>query len=70
MKKLIFVLFIFFIGGVAMFNSKKNEINHQLHELVEDLEFDTKFNQKDFDYSTKVSRQYSDDVGMPEWIGL
>ena len=71
MKKLIVILFVLMIGGVIiMKNNDKGFDNDSLPKLVADVEFDTKFNQEDFEYSTNVSRKYSDDVGLSEWIGL
>ena len=71
MKKLIAILFVLMIGGVMiMMNSGKEFDSNSLTELVTDVEFDTTFNQEDFDYNNNISRKYSDDVGLSEWIGL
>lgn len=71
MKKLIVILFVLMIGGVMiMKHNDKGFDSNSLPELVADVEFDTNFNQEDFDYRTNVSRKYSDDVGLSDWIGL
>ncbi|CDR30131.1 Uncharacterised protein [Acholeplasma oculi] len=69
MKKLFILLFVLLIG-VATLNSKNDPlITERFTELISDVEFDTEFNEEEFDYTVIVSKKYSDDVGMSEWVG-
>lgn len=71
MKKLIVILLVLMIGGVMIVkNNDRGFGNDLLPKLITDVEFDTKLNHEYFEYRTNVSRKYSDDVGLSEWIGL
>lgn len=69
MKKMLAMLML--LGGaLIMSNEVYQKYSMELPRLVSDVEFDTKFDFEDFEKEVTISRKYSDDIGLPEDIGL
>lgn len=70
MKKKIIIILIILVGGITFMNAK--DINNDIifvEELVESSEFDTNFDDEDYDFLSKVSKKHSDAIGDLEWVG-
>lgn len=69
MKKKIIIILIILVGGITFMNAKdkSNDITF-LDELVESVEFDTTFDDEDYDFVSKMSKKHSDAIGILEWI--
>lgn len=69
MKKKIIISLIILVGGLTFMNikDKSNEITF-VEELVKSVEFETTFDNEDYDYRFKVSKKHSDAIGILEWI--
>jgi|LSQX01.3.fsa_nt_gb hypothetical protein len=68
-KKVMFILLIL-VGVLTLKNTKDKK--HQfvyVAEIVESIEFDTNFNDEDFNYVLTASKKHSDAIGILDWVG-
>lgn len=68
MKKFYVFLFVLVVGGLATLIGVNQNGNNSLHNNVLGYhQFETEFDSNDYLNPEKISKKYSDDIGLPEW---
>ena len=59
------------VAGAALFTiGKEKEVVYVQPTMTEDINFDSKVDQHDYEGFVTISRKYAEQVGLPEGIGL
>jgi len=63
-------LFTLALGAVFFAVGKEKELIYVQPTITEDVTFDSKVDQRDYEEVITIKRKYAEQVGLPEGIGL